>query len=208
MSWYDVFSRFYDLSVEPYYRAQRVLSAEALDLRAGSVVVDVPCGTGLSFPHLVKGAGETGRVLGIDLSGGMAREARRTAAKMGWSRVHVHHGDATTVTLADLDAAAGAPVRPDRLHVFLGMTVFPDPEATFANLWSLLAPGGTCVVVDVHAETLTMQSHVIRWIAQADVSRRFWEPLERVARGFERKEIPSSYSHGGKMFLARGVKPG
>lgn len=44
----------------------------------------------------------------------------------------------------------------DRLHVFLGMRVFPDMDATFAKLWSLLSPGGRCVIVDVHAERLDL----------------------------------------------------
>ena len=36
-----------------------------------------------------------------------------------------------------------------------------DYESTFDNLWSLLAPGGRCVVVDVFTDKLTL---VGRWV--------------------------------------------
>ena len=63
MAWYDVFARFYDASLEPHYREQRALAAAALDLTPDSVVLDLPCGTGQSLPHLLeRGAG---RILGV-----------------------------------------------------------------------------------------------------------------------------------------------
>lgn len=201
MAWYDVFARVYDASLEPHYREQRSRGAAALDLRPGAVVLDLPCGTGQSFPCLVAGVGGGGRVIGVDLSEGMLREARRRVEKAGWTQVEIHQADGSTLDGARLG------VRPDRLHIFLGMSVFPDHEAVFARLWSLLAPGGVCVLVDVFAERLDLQGQLVNWTAQADIRRRFWEPLERVAEGFWREDLPSKSLHGGQIILAGGRKP-
>lgn len=202
MAWYDFFSAFYDASLERHYREQRVLAAAALDLKPGGVVLDLPCGTGQSFPGLCAGVGATGRVLGVDLSAGMLRQAQGRVARSGLAGVTLVRADA-----AHLELSALGGVRPDRLHIFLGMSVFPDPAATFGQLWSLLAPGGRCVLVDCHAETLSFQGRMVNLLAGADIRRRSWEPLEAVGAAFERRPLPSLPLHGGQLFLATALKP-
>lgn len=115
--------------------------------------------------------------------------------------------DARTLSADEL-SAAGAPANIDRLHIFLGLTAFPDWTDAFANLWGLLRPGGRCVVVDVHADPLTFQGRMVNLVARADIRRRFWEPLEAVAEGYERSELPSLPDHGGQLYLCAGNKPG
>lgn len=205
MAWYDLFARVYDQSLEPVYRDQRRLAAEALDVRADSVVLDLPCGTGQSFPALI-GPLTEGRLVGMDLSAGMLREAAHRASSQGWTQVVTLQADARTVTEADLSAVLGAGVRPDRLHIFLGMSVFPRMEETFQNLWSLLAPGGRCVIADVHSPRLNLQGRMVNALAQADIRRRSWEPLEAVGIGFERRPLPVRWEHGGEMFVATARK--
>jgi ubiquinone/menaquinone biosynthesis C-methylase UbiE len=201
MAWYDVFSRFYDASLEPLYREHRQRAVDALRLHPGAVVVDLPCGTGQSFTTLAPALGETGRIVGVDLSPGMLREAKRRVERDGLARVSLVEKDARELTSEDLGAT------PDRLLVFLGMTVFPDHEAVFAHLWSLLAPGGRCVLVDVHAEQPGFQGKMVEWLARADLRRRFWEPLERVGLDFVREDLPFDAKHGGQIMMASANKP-
>lgn len=198
MGFYDLFSGIYDASLEPLYAEHRALAADALALTRSSVVLDVPCGTGQSFGVL---ASRAGTVLGVDASRGMLQRAAARVSKDGLANVRVVEVRADQLTRAQLAAA------PDRLHVFLGMSVFDDPEATFDHLWELLAPGGTCVLVDVHAEKLGVQGWLVNQIARADIRRRFWEPLEKVAKDFERRDLPFRKQHGGQIMLARGRKP-
>jgi hypothetical protein len=87
------------------------------------------------------------------------------------------------------------------------MSVFSDMRATFDNLWKLLAPGGVCVLVDVYSERLGVQGFLVNQIARAEIRRRFWEPLERVAQNFERHDLPYNRQHGGQIMLASGRKP-
>jgi SAM-dependent methyltransferase len=210
MTWYDAFSNFYDSALEGLYAEHRRLAAQALELGPGACVLDVPCGTGQSFAALCAPLAGAGLVLGIDASAGMATKARARAAREGLP-VRVLQADARALDAAALAEAAAVSGRPSarvtHLHVFLGMSVFPAMEETFDRLWSLLEPGGRCVLVDVHAERLGLQGFLVNRIASAEIRRRFWEPLEAVAQDFSRRELPHHRQHGGQIMLAAGRKP-
>lgn len=207
MSYYDFFSLYYDRALEELYLPHREAAADALKLAPGMTVLDLPCGTGQSFDRLVPGVGATGRVIGVDRSSGMLKKARARVAAHGWDRVTTLEGDARTLALEDLATAVGEPVAVDRLLVFLGMTVFPDWRGVFGHLWSLLAPGGRCVMVDCFREKLGFQGRMVNLSARADIRRPAWEALEAVAAGYQRTDLPSRHEHGGQIWLASGEKP-
>lgn len=204
MSWYDLFSRFYDASLEPLYREQRAVAAEALALAPGLSVLDLPCGTGQSFDVLAPAVGAGGALIGLDRSAGMLAKARARVARNGWTQVRLAQRDVMTLDAGPLAELHSGPV--DRLHVFLGMTAFDDPDAAFARLWDLLAPGGRCVIVDAHAERLSLQGHMVNLMARADIRRPAWAPLERRAATMERHTLPSRPQHGGEIVMAVGIK--
>ncbi len=196
MCGYDAFSKVYDLMLERHYAPQHRIATEALALRPNSVVLDAPCGTGQAFAPIVQALGPEGRLIGVDLSEGMLAAAGKRVAREGWTQVSLVKADAGRVRLADL------PARPDRLHVFLGTTVFPDPDAVLTHLWELLAPGGLAVVVDVHNPSPGLQGKIVERMAQADLRRRAWEILERLAGSIERTTIANRGSDGGPMWMA------
>jgi len=111
----------------------------------------------------------------------------------------------TALSPETLHALAGR-AHVDRLHVFLGMSVFPNMSAAFDRLWSVLAPGGRAVLVDVHAERLGVRGRLVNHVARADIRRRFWEPLQARAQAFELRDLPFRRQHGGQIKLATGVK--
>ena len=201
MRWYDWFAGFYDRSLERLYRDARSAAAEALRVAPEHAVLDLPCGTGQSFNDL---APRCAALVGVDLSAGMLRQARRRADEHGWTHVHLLERDVHALSPADL-AVAGP--RIDRLLVFLGLSTFPRWEMAFEHLWQLLAPGGRCVVVDVHAARLGLQGRMVNLVAGADIRRRTWEPLARLSAGFTRADLPHRREHGGQIFLAVGDKP-
>jgi len=203
MGWYDWFSGFYDRSLEKLYRDARVAAVEALAVPAGSAlrVLDLPCGTGQSFDGLAAAVGPTGRVIGADLSRGMLGRASKRCTKLGLANVETVRADVHALTTE----AIGGPV--DRLHVFLGMSTFPELDVAFERLWGLLAPGGRAVIVDVFTNKLTFQGRMVNLVARADIRRRSWEQLEQRSTGFVRRDLPSLAQHGGTLFLAVGDKP-
>ncbi|OZM78222.1 SAM-dependent methyltransferase [Pseudonocardia sp. MH-G8] len=170
--------------------------AAALDLDAGSRVLDVGCGTGqLTLPL----AARTRAALGVDVEPDMLRLAHRAAADAG-------AGNVTWVLGADRDLGA--------LAAFTGEDVFDaatigqalhwmDVPDLFRRLALLVRPGGGVAVVtngepqwllDV-AWSRALRGHLERWLGRpltarcgtdADSRRGYRDAL--VAAGFARVE--------------------
>ncbi|HEY0133118.1 MAG TPA: class I SAM-dependent methyltransferase [Nannocystis sp.] len=206
MRWYDWFASFYDRSLEPLYRDARAAAVTALAAEPGQTVLDLPCGTGQSFDGLAAAVGPGGRIIGVDLSEGMLRVAEARARRGGHRQIALRQRDVHLLDAIDL-APAGRDFQLDRLHIFLGLTAFPRWEAAFERLWGLLAPGGRCVIVDVHAAQLGLQGRLVNLIARADLRREVWRPLERRADNYEYAELTRVHAHGGQIFVASGDKP-
>ena len=77
----------------------RLQTIERLALRPGDRVLDVACGTGLSFPWLRKAVGVNGEVVGIDVSPEMLGLARRRVDEAGWRNVSLLQSSADTAEL-------------------------------------------------------------------------------------------------------------
>jgi demethylmenaquinone methyltransferase/2-methoxy-6-polyprenyl-1,4-benzoquinol methylase len=65
----------------------RKRTIEKLTLRPGDRVLDVACGTGLSFPFLREAVGGKGEVVGIEISPEMMSLARQRVVEAGWRNV-------------------------------------------------------------------------------------------------------------------------
>jgi ubiquinone/menaquinone biosynthesis C-methylase UbiE len=76
----------YDASAERTMPLRRRTIA-ALDLRPGDTVLDVACGTGLSFGLLREGVGPSGHIVGVELSPEMIAQAEARCAREGWRNV-------------------------------------------------------------------------------------------------------------------------
>jgi demethylmenaquinone methyltransferase/2-methoxy-6-polyprenyl-1,4-benzoquinol methylase len=92
---YQKISRRYDWHMRCYnlvglrigdYRRQAV---ELLNLKKGDRVVDLGCGTGLSFPHIVDAIGPEGHLTGVDMTAGMLACARERCDRAGWDNVEL-----------------------------------------------------------------------------------------------------------------------
>jgi ubiquinone/menaquinone biosynthesis C-methylase UbiE len=76
----------YDLEIalaEPIRRR----AIERLGLKPGETVLDVGCGTGLSFPHIEQFIGPQGAIIGVEQSPDMIAKARARAEENDWANV-------------------------------------------------------------------------------------------------------------------------
>ena len=94
----------YDPHMRRFARWHR-MAVDRLALRPGETAIDVACGTGLVFPLLRDAVGPEGRVVGIDLSPDMVRQAEERIQAAGWENVAVIE---SAVEEAPLDLVADA----------------------------------------------------------------------------------------------------
>jgi SAM-dependent methyltransferase len=111
---------------------------ERAAIASGERVLDVGCGCGQTSLQLAERVGESGSVLGLDISAVMLERARERAREAGLGQLEFRNADAQTEPFAgDFD----------RIFSRFGVMFFADPKAAFTNLLSALRPGGrlTCL---------------------------------------------------------------
>lgn len=76
----------YDLELTPF-EPIRERALQRLGAAPGHTVLDIGCGTGLSFGGLCHAVGEGGRVVGVEQSPEMVGKAEARVAEAGWANV-------------------------------------------------------------------------------------------------------------------------
>jgi ubiquinone/menaquinone biosynthesis C-methylase UbiE len=200
---YDVTSRLYPTPGYPQ-RAQRLRAVRALGLRAGDVVVDVACGTGLNFALLEEVIGPSGRIVGVDLTDAMLSRAEDRVAVRGWRNVELVQADA-----ADFGFPAGV----DAILSTYALSQVPECAAVIAHGAAALSEGGRWVVLDLKIPDSTpgwvaqLGTSVVRNFASIDewVARRPWEAIG-VAMRKELADFSWTELCFGTAFLAAGTR--
>lgn len=129
---YDLLAPFYDLATKPLMDGRR-RSLELLAPQSDERLLVLGAGTGLDFPLLPHDV----RAVGIDVSPGMLRRAKRRARERP-IEVALMDGERLAFADASFDAAV--------LHLILA--VIPDPVAAAREVARVVRPGGRVVVFD------------------------------------------------------------
>ena len=156
---YDRLSRWYDLLAGGSERALREEGAGRLAVSAGERVLELGFGTGQTLADLGRAAGLTGGAIGVDLSPGMCRVARRRAQRAGCAdRVLLVCGDASR-----LPVAAGSV---DAIFMSFTLEFFADGEirGVLAECRrALRREGRLCVVAMAEASRPNLMSRLYGW---------------------------------------------
>lgn len=156
--WYLAGARFYDaLSGERMiYRAGRVAGIRLLGAKAGDVVLDLGCGTGLNFPLLARAVGPDGLVIGLDRSPEMLAVARRRVVREDLRTVRLLEADATSFNaqlVNGLIESTGRVPGVDALFASYSLSVIPDWHAAWAAGLSVFKQEGRAAIVDMQSPT-------------------------------------------------------
>jgi SAM-dependent methyltransferase len=100
----------------------------------GEKVLEVGCGTGAATVPLAEAVGDTGEVVGVDISEPMLAGARQRISQSGLGNITLLQADAQTYRFE--------PESFDLLTSRFGVMFFSDPVAAFRNLRGALRPGG------------------------------------------------------------------
>jgi ubiquinone/menaquinone biosynthesis C-methylase UbiE len=118
----------------------RVLIQKA-EIKEGDFVLDFATGTGFQAVQIAYAVGEKGRVLGLDISDEMLREAEAKIKRLGLDNI---------IELKKI-LPESIPLEDDSVDaVICGFSYhhFPDPHRVTSEMWRVLKPGKKVVSVD------------------------------------------------------------
>jgi ubiquinone/menaquinone biosynthesis C-methylase UbiE len=157
-----------------------------LDLQTGDTVIDVACGTGLTFSLLENGVGPQGRLIGVDLSPEMLERAAARVKGHGWENV-------TLICSAVEDAEI--PTQADAAVFILTHDVMRSPAA-LRNIVGHLRDGGRVVAVGPKRAprwawpvNLIMRRVASRYVTTDEGFDRPWEHLAELVPDLETRSL-------------------
>jgi len=135
---YNHAADFYDHTANSFWDRFGRRTIDRLDLRPGSRVLDLCCGSGASALPAALAVGSTGRVVAVDLAGELVRLGRLKAQRFGLANLEFRVAD-----IMELDEENETF---DEVVCVFGIFFVPDKVAALRQMWSLVRDGGRLAV--------------------------------------------------------------
>lgn len=149
---YDIHSNFYDATFGRLVRKRIARAIGHMNIAEQDVVLDLGIGTGASLPFYP----QHGRIVGVDLSSGMLREARKKIQQRGMTHATVFQADALKLPFGDNTFD----------HVFIShvISVVSDPYKLVMEAQRVAKSGARIVIVNHFQSTNRFIALIEKWL--------------------------------------------
>ena len=149
---YDVHSMFYDATFGRLVKRRIERAIHHMNIGDSDLVLDLGIGTGVSLNYYP----QRGHVVGVDLSAGMLREARKKIRERGLSHTTVFQANALELPFGDSTFD----------HVFIShvITVVSDPYMLVREAQRVCKPGARIVIVNHFQSTNRFIGMLEKWL--------------------------------------------
>ena len=150
---YDIQSVFYDITFGRLVRTRIERAIRHMNIGGSDRVLDLGIGTGASLNYYNP---NRGHIVGIDLSSGMLRQARKKIAERGLHNTTVFQADAMRLPFEDSSFD----------HVFIShvITVVSDPYKLVREAQRVAKPDARIVIVNHFQSTNRFVALVEKWV--------------------------------------------
>ncbi len=153
--------------------AEYVLSAQLLDLRESSGILDVACGTGNYTRYFAKVVESKVPIVGVDLSWPMLKKAKEYIARDEIENVSFVRADATRLPFGDTSF--------DRVHCSGALYLIPDVDAALREFYRVSKPGAL-LVVGAFTQSSNVAMRFLKNMSANLIQLRFFDEEELISR--------------------------
>jgi ubiquinone/menaquinone biosynthesis C-methylase UbiE len=130
---------------------------QCADIQPGQHILDIATGTGLVAIEAAQIVGNSGSVVGVDLSEGMLRRSQSKITAAGLSNIELKQGDIETLDFPENHF--------DRIFCCCGIPYIPNIPTNLRRWHNFLKPGGIIALTGI-AETASIASNLLIKIAE------------------------------------------
>lgn len=136
----------YDFSMPPFFLLWKRKAIKDSSLKKGDTVLVFCCGTGLDFSFILEKIGDEGKIAGVDFSDEMLLKAKEKIKNEKWNNVELINANVCKFNSTSKDKF-------DVGICTLGISIIPDFESAYHNLYANVKDGGEIIIGDMQLAT-------------------------------------------------------